>query len=447
MTSTRGAAASTTGAAASTVRWHAGQAPPDHTAGPPWHRTRRWLRQRPLAVDGLLALGLIPVQLVLWGGSSQHTDLWPPVVVAFTVLEMAFVVIRRWWTWVAVVGVAALDLVAVASGHAGGGLGFMVIGYTVAAYLPLWPAVAAATVLWTPGWIMWAAGADPPTSQPQVSTRFLLIWIATLAIACFAVGRLVRTRRAYVAALEERARTAEANQRALAAQAVGDERRRIARELHDVVAHHVAVMGVLATGARRAAARERGGGGGGGQTGETTVESALATIEETGRTALREMRRLLDVLRSESEPAGELAPQPGLAAIGGLVEQVREAGLPVTLSIEGEPPPLDPGVALSVYRLVQEALTNVLKHAGPATAQVRIARDATHLTVEVVDTGHGPAPGPADGSGHGLVNMRERVTVYGGTLWTGPRPGGGFRVYAKIPTDHASGHMELEPRR
>lgn len=434
----------TTGAAAGTARWRAWRAPGpgpgpgrERTAGAERRRrARRWLRRRPLVADAFLALALIPAQLALWAGSPGVPDsLSLPVAAAFTVIEMAFVVIRRRWPWVAVVGLAALDVTAVASGHGGGGLGFVVLGYTVAAYLPLRPALAAAAVLWAPGWIIWVAGADPPTDQ-QVSTQFLFVWVATLAIACFAIGRLVRTRRAYVAALEERARTAEANQRALAAQAVGDERRRIARELHDVVAHHVAVMGVLATGARRAAARE-----------PAAAESALATIEETGRTALREMRRLLDVLRSESEPAGELAPQPGLAAIGALVEQVREAGLPVTLVIEDEPGPLDPGVALSVYRLVQEALTNVLKHAGPAAAQVRIGQDQTFLFVEVVDTGHGPAPDPAGGPGHGLVNMRERVTVYGGTLWTGPRPGGGFRVYAKIPADHSSGHIELESRR
>jgi signal transduction histidine kinase len=154
---------------------------------------------------------------------------------------------------------------------------------------------------------------------------------------------------------------------------------------------------------------------------------------------LREMRRLLEVLRSDSEPAGELAPQPGLAAVEAveaLVDQVREAGLPVTLRVDGNPGPLDPGVALTLYRVVQEALTNVLKHAGPATAQVRIAHRGTALQLEVFDTGHGPPPGGGAGVGHGLVSMRERVHLLGGTLRAGPRPGGGFRVYANIPTDH-----------
>jgi signal transduction histidine kinase len=156
------------------------------------------------------------------------------------------------------------------------------------------------------------------------------------------------------------------------------------------------------------------------------------------------MRRLLQVLRSDSEPAtperpgagdSELAPQPTLAAVRTLVEQVHDAGLPVSLQVEGDPEPLDPGVALTVYRVVQEALTNVLKHAGPAaTAQVRIVRRGAWLRLEVFDTGRGAAPG-GDGVGHGLVSMRERVHLLGGTLRVGPRPGGGFRVYATIPTD------------
>src|SRR5690606_38546233 len=150
---------------------------------------------------------------------------------------------------------------------------------------------------------------------------FLALNLMT-ALVVFFVGRTVHNRRAYTAALEERARAAEANQRALAEQAVADERRRIARELHDVVAHHVSVMGVLATGARRVLTRD-----------PAAADEALTTIEETGRTALREMRRLLTVLRTEAEPAAELAPQPGLGGIEALVEQIREAGLPVTLRI------------------------------------------------------------------------------------------------------------------
>jgi signal transduction histidine kinase len=237
----------------------------------------------------------------------------------------------------------------------------------------------------------------------------------------------VHHRRAYIAALEGRASDAERNQRALAAQAVADERRRIARELHDMVAHHVSVMGVLATGSRRTLHRD-----------PAAADEALATIEETGRTALRELRRLLDVLRTDQEPADDLTPQPGLAHLPALVEQVREAGLPVTLRMDGEPGALDPGVALTIYRIVQEALTNALKHAGSATAEVRLDIGTYWLTLEICDTGRGPrlSSGPI---GHGLLGMRERVMLYGGSLRTGPRPGGGFRVSARLPVDALDG--------
>src|SRR5262249_3638309 len=149
------------------------------------------------------------------------------------------------------------------------------------------------------------------------------------------------------------------------------------------------------------------------------AEQALTTIEQTSRTTLRELRRLLFLLRVESESESQLSPQPGLEGMRSLVEQVREAGLPAVLRVEGQPSPLDPGVALTAYRIVQEALTNALKHAGPATAEVRLTYAPALLTIEVFDTGHGPREGMAPG--HGLLGMRERVGVYGGTLRTGPR--------------------------
>jgi signal transduction histidine kinase len=237
----------------------------------------------------------------------------------------------------------------------------------------------------------------------------------------------VHHRRAFVAALEGRARDAEENQRTVAERAVAEERRRIARELHDMVAHHVSVMGVLATASRRTLRRD-----------PDAADEALATIEETGRTALREMRRLLVILRSDQEPAGELAPQPGLGHLSGLVEQVREAGLPVTLTVDGDDGSLDAGVSLTVYRIVQEALTNALKHAGAAVADVRLEIGTYWLTLDVSDTGRGPRL-DSGRLGHGLLGMRERVTLYGGTLRTGPRPGGGFRVSARIPVEASDG--------
>ncbi|WP_246002486.1 sensor histidine kinase, partial [Allorhizocola rhizosphaerae] len=182
------------------------------------------------------------------------------------------------------------------------------------------------------------------------------------------------------------------------------------------------VIGVMATGARRMLKLD-----------PDATDQALATIEQTSRTTLRELRRLLFLLRVESESDAQLTPQPGLEGIRTLVEQVQEAGLPVSLKVDGETRTLEPGVALAAYRIVQEALTNTLKHAGQAKAEVRLKFEPDLLTVEVFDTGQGPHGSVSPG--HGLLGMRERVSVYGGILRTGPRPGGGFRVYAKIPVE------------
>jgi signal transduction histidine kinase len=312
---------------------------------------------------------------------------------------------------------------------------FLIVTYTIAATFAAKPAVLAWLVLWLPvlvaNILTGGQSIDAQSSDVQDSgglpPAFLVVYNLLTSLVAFFVGRTMHARRTSTRALEDRARAAEANQRALAEQAVADERRRIARELHDMVAHHVSVMGVLATGARRVLHRR-----------PEAADEALATIEDTSRTTLREMRRLLDVLRTDAEPAAELAPQPDLAGIEALVEQVREAGLPAALRVDGEPGPLEPGIALTVFRIVQEALTNVLKHAGQATAEVRLRFGVYWLTVEVDDTGRGPRP---DGNtvGHGLVGMRERVALYGGTLRTGPRPGGGYRVYAKIPVERPAG--------
>jgi signal transduction histidine kinase len=262
---------------------------------------------------------------------------------------------------------------------------------------------------------------DRPTDHPSV-----LFSNALVLAVCFSLGRTVQTRRAYTRALEDRARAAEENREATAREAVLDERRRIARELHDVVAHHISVMGVLATGARRTLYRD-----------PDTADEALKTIEDTGRATLREMRRLLDVLRTDAEPAeAPVEPQPGIAGLEALAAQVRDAGLPVTLAVDGDPAALDPGVDLTAFRIVQEGLTNALKHAGPATAEVRVTLTADALELEVSDDGRGPRPADVpQPAGHGLVGMRERVSLYGGHLQTGPRREGGYVVRARIPLE------------
>ncbi|SCG49565.1 Signal transduction histidine kinase [Micromonospora echinaurantiaca] len=391
------------------------------TSGP-----REWTRRHPLAADALLAVGLIVAEAVFTLLTPR--ELWPrplPAALGWSALCAAPAALRRVAPWPAVgLAVASLALPALLDFAPGTqGLTFIVLTYTIAARRPVRQALAAAVVLWLP--VALVNMLAPPAGVLEIGPAYLVLNNLLVGAVAFSVGRTVHARRTSTEALRERARVAEENQRALAEQAVADERRRIARELHDVVAHHVSVMGVLATGARRVLRRD-----------PDAADEAVATIEETGRATLRELRRLLDVLRTDAEPAAELAPQPGLAGIEALVDQVREAGLPVTLRVEGTPGGMEQGVALTVYRIAQEALTNALKHAGTATAQVRLDFGVDAVEVEVTDTGRGPLP-EADRIGHGLVGMRERVGLYGGVLRIGARPGGGFRVYARIPVEPA----------
>ncbi|MFY1631972.1 sensor histidine kinase [Solwaraspora sp. WMMB335] len=407
---------------------------PDRAAG---ESLRRWWRSvraggpagpAPALLwrDALLAAAIVAVDLMLTPVTPQRLDsgLSWPAIVGWSLLGAVPLALRRVLLWPAVLGSAAAVVIPMSTEHEplSMSLGVVVLTYTAAAWLRLGPAILATVLLWLP--VLTANAVLPAPQALDVSRLYLLFVNGLSALACFFIGRSVHARRSSTHALAERARVAEDNQRATAEQAVADERRRIARELHDVVAHHVSVMGVLATGARRILHRD-----------PAAADEALGTIAETSRSTLREMRRLLDVLRTDAEPAdAELAPQPGLAGIESLVEQIREAGLPVTLRVDGVPGDLDPGVTLTIYRIVQEALTNALKHAGAATAEVRLSFGVYWLILEVFDTGRGPAPDRAP-VGHGLVGMRERVALYGGTLRTGPRPGGGFRIYAKLPME------------
>jgi signal transduction histidine kinase len=199
---------------------------------------------------------------------------------------------------------------------------------------------------------------------------------------------------------------------------LGEERARIARELHDVIAHSVSVMIVQAGAARMSL-----------NGASTQATGSILAVERAGRQALDEMRRLLGILR---QGAGEpqLSPQPGLSDLDSLLDQVRAAGLSVELELIGEPLQLAPGIDLTAYRIVQEALTNAIKHAGQTTARLRVAYTPEAIELEVLDHGRG---GAASSGGHGLVGMRERVDLYGGSLEVGPRPDGGFRVHARLP--------------
>jgi signal transduction histidine kinase len=258
--------------------------------------------------------------------------------------------------------------------------------------------------------------------------------------AAWFLGDLQHRRLAYTAKLEVLTAQLAGEQELRARWAVAEERGRIARELHDVVAHSVSVMVVQAGAARRSVA---------GNPDQATA--VLTQIEDTGRQALAEMRRLLGLLRDGKDgAAAALDPQPSLAHLDGLLAATREAGLPVELAVEGEPRQPPAGIDLSAYRIVQEALTNSLKHAGPARAVVRVCYGAGALEVQVWDDGRGAADNGLESafgrrsadsdrqnrrSGHGLIGMRERVALFGGSLEVGSRPGGGFLAAARLPLD------------
>jgi signal transduction histidine kinase len=237
------------------------------------------------------------------------------------------------------------------------------------------------------------------------------------------VGFVLSRRAAQALELTERARLLESEHREAAYRAVAAERQRIARELHDVIAHSVSVMTVQTGAVRRLLLPE-----------QETERQALETVEATGREALTEMRRLVGLLR-EQGAMPEFSPQPGLSTMADLLETVRSAGLPVELVVDGTPRDLPPGIDLAAYRVVQEALTNALKHGGTAHAWVSVHWREDELELEVANDGKGDGDG--SGGGHGLVGMQERVSLYGGTLDSGPRDGGGYVVRVRLPVVQA----------
>ena len=258
-----------------------------------------------------------------------------------------------------------------------------------------------------------------------------LMVIGTITIvAIWALANLQRARVRQLALTRDRAEQALREREQRTALAVADERARIAREMHDVVAHSLSVIIAQADGGRFVASQKP----------EKAAE-VLGTIGETGRAALADMRSLLGVLRQEDETS--FGPQPGPEMLPELTGRVSAAGLPVELEVDGALDDLPQALGLSLFRLVQEALTNVLKHAGPgSTAAVRIHRGTQELTVEVLDDGQGTDPS-SDGQGHGLTGMQERMAVFGGTLQAGPLPSRGFRVRAVVPlTGSLAPHLD-----
>ncbi|MDQ0368856.1 sensor histidine kinase [Catenuloplanes indicus] len=397
------------------------------------HRVYAWLRRHPSVLTGLVAapLGLASIPFALVADGLAGVLIWP-VMIAL----LAGMVLRHHRP-----GTAYLLVLAA-------GLTLVMVSDTVV-FLPVYlamPMVLYSVAADGPGWARWSGlfwiAAAPmlvvarlitgaQTTVNLTSGGLLILWVvyaAPLAVG-WIWGDAARSRRRWYQQLAERADRLERERRALDRAAVAEERARIARELHDVVAHHVSVIVVQADGARYAL-----------DSAPELTREALDTISSTGREALTELRGLLGVLRSDSGDGP--APQPGVAAIPTLVE-----GAPVaaTLTVTGRERPVTAGLGLTAYRVVQEALTNALKHGGSGTtAAVTLTWRRTTLVVEITDTGT-----PADGEqhtgtppgreqhtgGHGITGMRERVAAAGGRLETGPGPERGFRVRAELPYD------------
>lgn len=390
--------------------------------------------------NALFGLGM--AALLVWGAyaeahpttpnsyfpAGQHAPYTPTaayLLVAVAALALAFR--HRWPAAVLVVSAGAVSIYTLLGYVNGAALvAPMIALYALACHVSARRALA-----WGIGMLavlmaaMYVGNPVSPTWGAWDVTPFMV------AVACFA-GIAVGNRRAYVASIKERAE-ADARRR------IDEERLRIARELHDVVAHTMATINVQAS-AATALLRDRP---------EQAAES-LTAIRAASKDGLRELRAILNVLRHADEALDPTEPAPGLARLDALAEGVRSAGLPVTVTVTGEPRPLPAVTDVAAYRIIQEALTNSIRHAGPATATVSV-RYADSLLIEVTDTGRGPGgagqagfaagpPAPRSGqaTGHGLRGMRERAAAAGGTIEIGPGREGGFRVAARLPTDTAA---------
>ena len=377
-----------------------------------------WLRRHPRLVDGGLAAVL--AFLGIASSAAMGRLIAVPLVIALAVP----VVFRRAYpvaAFAAAIAVGALQVL-INSKPNPTDLAIVILLYTLAAYTTRRISItglaiclvgsAAAVVRWMPDRLsMWD------------SLLVGSIMFAGPSLIAWVFGDSMRYRRAYYTNLEDRAARLEAERDAQAQVAAAAERARIARELHDVVAHNVSVMVVQADGASYALGSD-----------PDRARQALAAIAATGRQALAEMRRMLGVLRRDedgTEPGR--APLPGIGQLGELLDQTRAAGLAVAFTVEGVPQPMTDGAALAAYRIVQESLTNTRKHGGPrATAEVTLRYLEDALLLRITDDGRGAAAA-SDGAGHGLTGMRERVAVYGGWVQAGPRPSGGYHVAALLP--------------
>jgi signal transduction histidine kinase len=375
------------------------------------------LLAREFWIDALICAALIGLLSISVRAPDPHGaegPAWLDVLISLGVCLPLFM--RRRYPMAA--PLAALGVVAVASFFAGkfvnNAFPFFAVAIGISAWFGMRPDRRQAIAGWAALQIT-AVVAGVVDHSPAGDYVWTFVTTSIAWIVGFALGQRLRatdvTRRL--------ADQAEAEREEQARLAVAEERARIARELHDVVGHSVSVMTVQASAVRRLLEAD-----------QEKEREALLVVEQTGREALAEMRRMVGVL-SRPDEAPALAPQPSLEHIEKLVSHTRETGLPVELRIEGTPVPLPAGIDTTAYRIVQEALTNAVKHARAAKAEVVVRYENGAVELTVSDDGRGGGDG--GGSGHGLVGMRERVSVYGGELDAGPQPGGGFRLRATLP--------------
>ncbi|HZS85957.1 MAG TPA: histidine kinase [Chloroflexota bacterium] len=362
---------------------------------------------RPPVADVALALAL-SIVAVLETISGQ----WSSPAVLLMTLPLAW---RRRQPLAVFLAIAAAAVGVFQQAPYAGLTAVMIAAYSVGTYsrhrlLSLGVIIATATVIAT----VFHAGWPP---LPDASAPYVI------ALSMWLVGNAIRSRQLRADAFADRATRLEREREQATREAVAAEHARIARELHDVVAHSVSVMVVQAGAARHILSKS-----------PQQADEALRAVESSGREAMAELRHLLGLLNQDDDQVA-LAPQPGLDQLDSLVRRVGEAGLPVTLHVEGRTRPLPPGLDLAAYRVVQEALTNALKYAGLARTDVILDYREDELKIEVLDDGPGRSAAAGTGAGHGLVGMRERLALYGGTLEAGPRLERGYAVRAWLPLD------------
>jgi signal transduction histidine kinase len=338
------------------------------------------------------------------------------------------IILRRWAPLTALALMTLAIAVAIVSGATASAAPFIAIPmYQVASAYPRRRSLPSLAVTMV---VLLASAAIHTNSLNQGGDATLGL---VIAVAAWFVGDSVRARRSYIEGLAEQAAQRQRETLERAQRSVAEERLQIARDLHDVVAHSLSVIAVQ-SGVGRHVIDDQ----------PEEAKKALAAVEMTSRAALDELRRMLGVLRRDDHVPAALTPAPGMGALGPLIDQVRSAGYDVGLEVRSTAVgAVSPNVELSIYRIVQEALTNVVKHAGPATVRVEIRDEPGAIVLEVCDNGRGPShlssvPPGANGvaTHHGIVGMRERVALYDGSLWAGARPEGGFRVLARFPLEH-----------